>query len=175
MIQLLTTTPLLTIVLVLLVFVPAIVNFISWCKKTWAKREEFKQQNIEKGKQMEREDETEELRFTAGETRIKTLEDNVGKLTEIAENQQKMIKRLTESDMLDIKSWIKDKHEKYMAQGWIDVHALDLLCSRHGIYKQEGGNSWADCLVEELKSLPHTPPVTRVAPRSICDNSHDND
>lgn len=107
MIQLLTTTPLLTIVLVLLVFVPALVNFISWCKKTWAKREEFKRQNIEKGREIERKEETEEFRFTAGETRMKKLEENVNTLTEILQNQQQMIARLITSDMLDIKSWIK--------------------------------------------------------------------
>ena len=171
---LITTYGIVPVILTLIIAVPALINFISWCKATWAKREKFKQENIEKGRTIERAEETEQLRFTAGETRISTLEDSVKKLTEIAETQNQMIKRLTTSDMLDIKSWIKAQHEKYMAQGWIDLQALDLLCQRHEIYKEEGGNSWADCLVEELKTLPHRPPVTSAAPRDICNNPLDN-
>jgi hypothetical protein len=61
-----------------------------------------------------------------------------------------------------------------MAQGWIDLQALDLVCQRHEIYKEEGGNSWADCLVEDLKRLPHKQSVTPAAPRDICHNPLDN-
>ena len=85
-----------------------------------------------------------------------------------------MITRLTKSDMLDIKSWIKAQHERYMAQGWIDLQALDLVCQRHAVYKEEGGNSWADCLVEDLKGLPHKGVATPAEPRDICHNPLDN-
>ena len=169
----LTNYGVLPVLLILLVGVPAIVNFISWCKATWAKREKFKQDAIETGRNEEREVEAEETRFTSGEARIATLEKNVELLTTMVTQQKEMIERLTKSDMLDIKSWIKVQHEKYMNHGWIDTQALDLLCQRHEIYKEEGGNSWADCLVDDLKGLPRRPPATPAAPRDICANPHD--
>ena len=73
----------LPLLLALLIGVPAIVNFISWCKATWAKREKFKEDNVERGRAIEREEEAEELRFSNGEARIKALEENVKTLTTI--------------------------------------------------------------------------------------------
>lgn len=160
-----------TIILVLLICIPAIVNFISWCKKIYAEREKFKKTHMEKGRALEREEETEELRFISGEARISNLETAVSTLTETIARQEKLIERLTRSDMYGIKAWIKDQHEKYTAQGWIDTEALDLVCSRHSVYKEEGGNSWADCLVNDLKNLPHRPPVVSIQPRDICDSN----
>lgn len=173
MTTLITTYGVIPVLLTLLIGIPAIVNFISWCKATWAKREKFKQDAIQKGRKQEREEEQEENRFSSGEARISALEESVQLLTTMVTQQKEMIERLTRSDMLDIKSWIKVQHERYMAQGWIDSQALDLLCSRHEIYKEEGGNSWADCIVLDLKKLPHTPPVTPAQPRDICNNSLD--
>jgi hypothetical protein len=31
---------------------------------------------------------------------------------------------------------------------------LELICDRYDIYKEEGGNSWAEKLVNEIKALP---------------------
>ena len=171
---LITTYGVVPVILTLLVGIPMIVNFISWIKATWAKREKFKQDNVNKGRTMQHEEEAEESRFVSGEQRIAALEKNVETLTTIVTQQKTMIERLTRSDMLDIKSWIKTQHERYMAQGWIDLQALDLVCQRHEIYKEEGGNSWADCLVEDLKRLPHKHQVTPAAPRDICHNPLDN-
>ena len=173
MTALITTYGILPVLITLLVGIPAIVNFIGWCKSTWAKREKFKQEAIQKGRKQEREEEAEENRFSSGEARIDALEANVKLLTTMVTQQKEMIERLTRSDMLDIKSWIKVQHEKYMNQGWIDSQALDLLCQRHEIYKEEGGNSWADCLVDDLKKLPRRPLTTPAAPRDICNNSRD--
>lgn len=174
MTTLITTYGVIPVLLTLLIGIPTIVNFISWCKATWAKREKFKQDAIQNGRKQEREEEAEENRFSSGEARIATLEDNVKLLTTMVTQQKEMIERLTRSDMLDIKSWIKVQHEKYMNQGWIDTQALDLLCQRHEIYKEEGGNSWADCLVDDLKKLPRRPSVMAVAPRNICYSPLDN-
>jgi hypothetical protein len=41
-----------------------------------------------------------------------------------------------------------------MRKGCIDSHVLELLEERFEIYKEEGGNSWAEKLMNELRSLP---------------------
>jgi hypothetical protein len=55
---------------------------------------------------------------------------------------------------LDIKSWIKAQHEKWIFKGCIDSQMLDLLEQRYAIYTAEGGNSWAKKLMDELRALP---------------------
>jgi hypothetical protein len=46
MVGLLTDFNITTILIILLVGIPAIVNFIKWVKSLWATREQFKQENI---------------------------------------------------------------------------------------------------------------------------------
>lgn len=152
--ELITTYGVATIVIILLVGIPAIVNFISWCKKLWKTREDFKQANIDKGKEIEARAEAKEARLQKGEARMGTLEKDVISLKEIAEKQQKLIELLIKSDELDIKSWIKAQHEKWIPKQCIDSQTLDLLEQRYAIYKEEGGNSWAKKLVDELRALP---------------------
>lgn len=175
MIELFTQFGFWPVLLILFLGIPAIINIISWCKNLWEKRTKFTKAAEERGRSQEKQEEAEEHRFLDGEARISALEKNVELLTQMVTQQKTMIERLTKSDMLDIKSWIKVQHERYMAQGWIDSQALDLLCSRHEVYKEEGGNSWADCIVSDLKKLPHTPPVTPAVPRDICNNPKDKD
>lgn len=67
------------------------------------------------------------------------------------------IDRLTVSDMHDIKSWIVDKHHKYIKLGWIDDFTMDTIEQRFSDYTLEGGNSYIAGLVKELRELPHVP------------------
>lgn len=154
MAELITSVGIGQIIIILLIAIPAIVNFISWCKKTWKEREDFKQTNIEKGKQMERRAEEKEERFHNGEVRIGQLEKDVADLKTMIANQEKLIQLLIKSDELDIKSWIKMQHEKWIPRKCIDSQTLDLLEQRFAIYEAEGGNSWAKKLVDELRALP---------------------
>lgn len=161
MAELISTFGLTSIVLILLVAIPAIVNFIGWCKKIWSTREKFKQENINKGRELESRKEEKEMRFSTGEARMTTLESDVKDLKKIIAQQQQLIKLLVESDELDIKSWIKAQHEKWMPRKCIDGQTLELLCQRFKIYTKEGGNSWAEKLVEDLMSLPIMPSEPR--------------
>ena len=142
------------VVIVLLVGIPSIFKFIKWCKDLWESREEFKQKNIEHGKKLEAEAEHEEARFSAGEQRMKQLETDVADLKKLVEQQAKLIELLIKSDELDIKSWIKMQHEKWMPRQCIDSQTLDLLEQRYQVYAAEGGNSWAEKLVKDLRALP---------------------
>ena len=64
-----------------------------------------------------------------------------------------------ESDKDDIKSWITEKHHFYCYERkWIDDYSMDCIEKRYGHYKDEGGNSFIEELMNELRSLPKTPP-----------------
>lgn len=154
MTELITTFNITTVVVILLIAIPALINFISWCKKTWQQREAFKNANIEQGKKIEAEAEAAEARLEDGEARMSELEEAVKALKDIAAHQEDMIELLVESDKLNIKCWIKMQHEKWIPRGCIDSQTLDLLEARYKIYAKEGGNSWAEKLMNELRALP---------------------
>lgn len=143
-----------TVVIILLIGGAAIIKFIEWCRKTWKQRSDFANENQKIGMHKEKELEQREERLASGEARMTALEENVKKLTEIAEKQQEMIELLVQSDELDIKSWIKAQHERWIALGYIDGQTLDILEQRYAIYAREGGNGWAKKQVEELRTLP---------------------
>lgn len=170
MTELISTFGIETVIIVLLVGIPAIVNFIKWCKGLWSTREKFKQENIQKGIEIEARAEEKEARLMHGEARIQHLESDVQDLKVLIANQQQLIELLIKSDELDIKSWIKAQHEKWVSRNCIDSQTLDLLEQRYAIYEREGGNSWAKKLVEELRALPT---VTVVTIQDIHDSSRE--
>ena len=154
MVSLLTDFNITTILIILLVGIPAIVNFIKWVKGLWATREQFKQENIQKGKELEACAEAQEAEKMRTQSQIKELQDNVTRLTTMLENQEKMIELLIASDELSIKAWIKEQHETWMPLGCIDSQTFELLEARYKIYVDEGGNSWAKKLMDDLRDLP---------------------
>ena len=89
------------------------------------------------------------------------MEKKIDKLTETVntrmDNIEESIKRLTDSDMHDIKSWIVEKHHRLMEQKWVDDFTMDTIEKRYHDYKIEGGNSYIKGLVDEIRTLPHTP------------------
>ena len=75
-------------------------------------------------------------------------------MMQMLQKQQAQIDLLIQSDELTIKAWIKEQHEKWVAFQCIDSQSLELLTQRFNIYQQEGGNSWAEKLIDEIKELP---------------------
>ena len=72
-------------------------------------------------------------------------------LTKIMEK----IEQLTGSDKDAIKSYITEKHHFFVfKQGWIDDYSLDCLERRFEHYKQEGGNSFIEQEMNDLRALP---------------------
>lgn len=74
-------------------------------------------------------------------TQIKTLQDTVT--------------LLVHSDKDDIKSWITKEHHYFCyEQKYIDDYSLDCLEKRFSHYKEEGGNSFVEDLMRDLRTLP---------------------
>lgn len=65
------------------------------------------------------------------------------------------IDQLTGSDKDAIKSYITEKYHFFVyKQGWIDDYSLDCLERRFEHYKEEGGNSFIEQEMNDLRSLP---------------------
>ena len=62
------------------------------------------------------------------------------------------------SDRNDIKSWLVEKHHFFINQGWIDDFSMDTVNRRFSDYVEEGGNSYAESLVNAIRDLPNQPP-----------------
>lgn len=151
-----------TILMIGVAFIVGIIKLIEGAKKLWQKRQDFQQQNIAKGIEKEQKKEAQEHRLECEQREIQDMQSQLNLLLQIIEKQQEQIDLLIQSDELDIKAWIKNQHEKWMALQCIDSQSLELLCHRYEIYAKEGGNSWAERLVDDLKSLPvvTTAPLT---------------
>jgi len=100
-------------------------------------------------------------RFQESVDAYNNMEKKIDTLTETINTRfnkiEDSIQRLTESDMHDIKGWIVERHHKLMAQGWVDDFTMDTLEKRFSDYKIEGGNSYIEGLMNEIRALPHTP------------------
>lgn len=83
------------------------------------------------------------------------------KINEINKSLQQLIKKvdvLIQSDKDDIKAWITREHHYFVYQkGWIDDYSLDCIEKRYGHYKYQGGNSFIQGLIQEIRSLPKKP------------------
>ena len=90
---------------------------------------------------------------------MQTLIDSQEKIFKEIESFKQQLEMIIESDKDDIKSWITEKHHFYcFEKKWIDDYSMDCIEKRYGHYKDEGGNSFIEELMNELRSLPKTPP-----------------
>ena len=71
---------------------------------------------------------------------------------------EQTVEMLKISNIHDIKGWIVEKHHRLMKRGWVDDFTMDTLEKRFTDYKNEGGNSYIEGLMKELRALPHTNP-----------------
>lgn len=98
-------------------------------------------------------------------------EENDSKKIELLANRQdnfentlkeinEKIDLLIQSDKDDIKSYITREHHYYCYQKkWIDDYTLDCIERRYNHYKEEGGNSFIEGLMKEIRSLQKFPPT----------------
>ena len=62
-----------------------------------------------------------------------------------------------DSDKDAIKAYITEKHHYFTEKGWIDYQSLDVLEKRFKHYTDEGGNSFIEDLMEDIRKLPNQP------------------
>lgn len=149
-----------TIIIVLVVCIPSIAKMIkaiiSWFKDVRKSKEEL----IEEGRQQERAKQLLETRFENGEARMTALEKEEADAEVRICTLEAKVSLLLESDQQAIKTWIKAQHDKWMPKKYIDSYTLELLDKRYAIYVKEDGNSWAEDMVKDLRSLTVVYPVS---------------
>ena len=139
-----------------------VVSYVKWIKERNKERFDEAYEKKQKDEILEKYEETNEIMqkrmancYGSIEGKIDEFKIEMNTRMDAMEDQLKI---LTDSDMHDIKGWIVEKHHKFMAQGWIDDFSMDTIEKRYSDYKKEGGNTYVHTLVEELRTLPHTPP-----------------
>ena len=106
------------------------------------------------------------FKFFKKEEKGKSLDDTLSKIIESQEQLSKEMKKinstieiLIHSDKDDIKSFIvKEHHHFCYNQGWIDDYSMDVIEKRFKHYQDEGGNSYIEELMKDLRQLEHRPP-----------------
>lgn len=154
MIELFTMYSLSEIVTFLVTFALAIkglVSFLDWAVERIKKA--FKKQD-----KKNREKEILEERLLLGNEKIRAIEKEQEETKEFLKEMSKKVDLLIESDKDSIKSFITKEHHFFCYENkWIDDYSLDCIERRFSHYKDEGGNSFAGELMEELRALPKNP------------------
>lgn len=132
--------------------VKKIVDFIDWVN--------LKIKNIfdKKNRQIQQHDKIIQ-RLKQGDDVMAGLQQNQKVTDEILNSLLKKINLLIQSDKDDIKSYITREHHYFCYQKkWIDDFSLDCLERRYQHYADEGGNSFIEDFMQELRALPKQPP-----------------
>ncbi len=86
--------------------------------------------------------------------KIDSMEKSVQSILNEIEEMNKKLTLLQESNRDSIKSWIVRLYHKYKEDDTeLDSMQMDLLERRYQHYKDQGGNSYIDELMEELRSM----------------------
>lgn len=86
---------------------------------------------------------------------LKKREQQTREIKQDLDQLEKLIRLLVESDKDDIKQSITRWHHYYCYEkGKIDDYSLDCLEKRYSHYKDQGGNSFIQILMQELRALP---------------------
>ena len=107
-----------------------------------------------KGKNKIKQLQEEEHRISNLEELEQNNEDSVQQVKADVEEIKQNVCLLIDSDKDDIRAWITDKYHYFMKLKYIDDFTLDCLERRFKSYKQEGGNTYVDSMMEELRRLP---------------------
>ena len=107
-----------------------------------------------KGKNKIKQLEQEEQRICTLEKLEHNNEDSIQQVKTDVEEIKQNVSLLINSDKDDIRAWITDKYHYFMKLKYIDDFTLDCLERRFKSYKQEGGNTYVDSMMEELRRLP---------------------
>ena len=139
MLELFTTFSIVEIISFLVIAAGALKGFVSfWDWATARLKQVFKKEN-------QRECESEQIKKLTEQQ--KTTDEKIEKIINA-------IDLLTQSDKDDIKAWITEKHHYFCYEKQqIDDYSLDCIEKRYNHYKDEGGNSFIDDLMSDLRSL----------------------
>ena len=134
------------------VAIKGIIDFYDWIHRKIEEVFNVKSSKNTQKEQLER-------RLAKGDTIMNELKQQQKNTNRIIQELTKKIDILIESDKDDIKAYITKEHHKFCYdKKWIDDFSLDCLERRYKHYEDEGGNSFIEGFMQELRSLPKHPP-----------------
>lgn len=114
------------------------------------------------------------ITFYVNKKNGKRIDDQDKKIEEEKENRKK-IKEQAELESASLKNGVRsvlrqgiiNSYEKAIDRGFIPVYEREAILSSYHDYKILGGNGTVDHLMEEMESVPTTPPIRiRRSPKS---------
>lgn len=142
-------------ILILLVFIAIaikeVIQFIDWAKQRTLQQVNESSSSIELIKKIEEKDKEQDRKIEQILETQKNLSNNIDLIL-------KQVQNLTKSDRDSIKAYITKEHHYFCYEvRWIDDYNLDCLEKRYQRYIEEGGNSFIESLMEEVRTLPRRP------------------
>lgn len=130
-------TEILLFIVILAVAIKGVISFIDWARQRIHKAVKEKEKPDRNAKHNDKQDQ--QLQYIKNELDI----------------LKKYIELLTQSDKDAIKSFITGQHHYFCYKlGYIDDYSLDSIEKRYNHYKEQGGNSFVEDLMFELRQLP---------------------
>lgn len=87
---------------------------------------------------------------------IVSLKKDVKGIQFSIQDLNKKIEMLISSDRDSIKAWLTAQHRYFMEKGTIDYYSFDCISKRYAHYKEQGGNTFIDDIMEDINNLPKT-------------------
>lgn len=135
--------------------VKSLISFFDWAQDRVKKAFNKEHSKLTSKEELER-------RLEHGSQVMATLQANQKSTDLILQDLSAKIDMLIDSDKDDIKSYITREHHYFCYQvGWIDDFSLDCLERRYQHYADEGGNSFIEGFMDELRALPKQAPSDR--------------
>ncbi len=132
--------------------IKGVISFYDWATERLKKA-------FSKETQRDKEKEVLEERLVYGADKMRALDKQQKQTNEQLKAIHKQLEMLISSDKDDIKADLtKDHHYFCYKKKWIDDYSLDCMQRRFERYVEEGGNSFIEKLMDEVKDLPNQPP-----------------
>lgn len=143
------------ILLFLVTFALAIKGFVSFWDWGYERlKKVFKKENDQ-----EKEMDSIQTQIDEHKKDYELLKNNQVQLQDNLSNLIEKVNLLIDSDKDDIKSFITERHHHFCYQEqWIDDYSLDCIEKRYAHYVEEGGNSFVEDLMAEMRALSRRPP-----------------
>lgn len=139
-------------VVMLAISIKETVSFIDWAKGKI--KEAYDEDN-----EHEEEIDNIEDRIKKDEENIQDLAKSQKDLKDTMEDIVNKVNLLIRSDRDDIKAYITREHHYFCYEKqWIDDYSLDCILRRFKHYTEEGGNSFIEDFIKDIKTLPKHPP-----------------
>lgn len=148
LLEMYSVTEILIFVVVLALAIKEVISFFDWASERLNKI--FDKENKQKTDKQEI-----ELQLREDKEALKELKQHQKETWEAISAMSKKVDMLIDSDKDDIKSYLTREHHYFCyQQGWIDDYSLECCEKRFSHYQEEGGNSFIEGFMNELRQLP---------------------